>query len=101
MVSYNKMYRKKPVLVYAAQWFKLGDAPKLEEFHEDVTQYDLTSNPPHSACDQCDASLADHGSIKTREGQHRICPNDYVITGVEGDRYAIKPTIFEKCYSEY
>ncbi|MCO7127805.1 PGDYG domain-containing protein [Sporolactobacillus shoreicorticis] len=38
--------------------------------------------------------------IHTLEGDHIISPGDYIITGVEGERYPCKPDIFEKTYEK-
>lgn len=36
--------------------------------------------------------------IETLEGTMHASPGDYIITGVEGERYPCKPDIFEKTY---
>ena len=36
--------------------------------------------------------------INTLEGRLRISPGDYIITGVQGERYPCKPDIFHKTY---
>lgn len=36
--------------------------------------------------------------IETLEGTMHANPGDYIITGVEGERYPCKPDIFEKTY---
>ena len=36
--------------------------------------------------------------VCTLEGWHRAGPHDYVICGVNGELYPIKPDIFEKTY---
>lgn len=38
--------------------------------------------------------------IHTLEGDLKAMPGDYIITGVEGERYPCKPEIFEKTYEE-
>lgn len=38
--------------------------------------------------------------IDTLEGRMFISPGDYIITGVEGERYPCKPDIFEKTYEK-
>jgi len=39
-------------------------------------------------------------AMKTLEGFHEVSEGDYVITGVEGERYPCKPDIFKKTYRE-
>lgn len=108
-------FRKKPVVIEATQWFKNGDHPldgvgmeapdgnggvyervegavvRLFFCHPDVSG--------DSACrNQCGRTMHDHGWIDTKEGGHIVCPGDWVITGVQGERYPCKPDIFEKTY---
>lgn len=37
--------------------------------------------------------------VKTLEGKHYISKGDYIITGVEGERYPCKRNIFLKSYT--
>ena len=38
--------------------------------------------------------------IETLEGIHRANPGDYIITGVNGEKYPCKPDIFNKTYEK-
>ena len=67
-------YRKKPVVVEAAQWFKDGDHSAVEKWNDGEYR------------------------IKTLEGAHIVTPGDYIITGVVGENYPCKPDIFEMTY---
>jgi len=42
--------------------------------------------------------MHNHGWIDTLEGGHIVCPGDWIITGIEGERYPCKPGIFEQTY---
>lgn len=42
--------------------------------------------------------MHDHGWIDTLEGGHIVCPGDFIITGVKGERYPCKPDIFAATY---
>ena len=70
-------YRKKPVVIEAIQWFKMGDHPMVKK-HFDT----------------------DMGYIDTLEGMMLVTPGDYIITGVVGETYPCKPDIFEMTYEE-
>ena len=70
---------KKPIPIEAVQWHKMGDHPAVVEEPKSPTGY----------------------AIKTLEntetGQH-VSPGDWIITGVRGENYPIKPEIFEETY---
>ena len=70
-------YRKKPVVIEATQWFKMGDHPAV------IHQSFLDSELP---------------LVFTLEGWHKVTPGDYIITGVKGEHYPCKPDIFELTY---
>lgn len=36
--------------------------------------------------------------IRTLEGDHVATPGDYVLRGVEGEHYPVKPSIFQATY---
>jgi hypothetical protein len=78
-------FRKKPVVIEATQWFKMGDHPKVESYAraDGKGQEEL-------------------GCIKTlesgRNGMHIVSVGDWIITGVKGEHYACKPDIFEQTY---
>ena len=104
-------YRKKPVTIEATQWFKNGDHPldgserftegefKGELYEGKVVRYfrhpqirgDLT-------CLKCNHIMHNHGIDETLEGAMRVCPGDWIITGVAGEHYPCKKDIFEKTY---
>jgi hypothetical protein len=112
-------YRKKPVVIEATQWFKNGDHPLDDAFHSGsaadgtegarqlyeregkVVRYfrrpDISGG---KVCEQCGKTMHEHGWIDTLEGGHIVCPGDYVITGVKGERYPCKPDIFEQTYEK-
>ena len=85
-------YRKKPVVVEAVQWFKIGDHPAVAVYDKgDV------SGP----CSECGRdNKVGHGWIKTKEGGHIVCPADWIITGVVAENYPCKPTIFAATYEQ-
>lgn len=86
-------YRKKPVVIDAEQWFPgkyvLGvigyNHTDREEQHMSATG--LFFSVP-SGC----------GYMDTLEGTHIVTAGDWIITGVQGERYPCKPDIFEKTY---
>lgn len=97
-------FRKKPVVIEATQWFKNGDHPldgddkRMEGAvvryfrHPDIKDDDR--------CQLCDRAMIDHGWIDTLESPDgfRVCPGDWIITGVHNEMYPIKPAIFADTY---
>jgi len=88
-------YRKKPVVIDAFQWF--GHDPDKPQ--DPLVRYFRRPDIDDSAsCAVCSARMHDHGWIDTLEAGHRVCPNDWIITGVQGETYPCKPDIFAATY---
>lgn len=75
----NMKFRKRPVVIDAVQFFKLGDHPAVVANDESPTGFGI--------------STLEHTAIK-----HEVTPGDWIITGVQGEHYACKPDIFEATY---
>ncbi len=106
----------------AAQWFKNGDHPldyaedregfengELVTFSAEsckgrcweggvVGYYRRPEDDGMCVCKHCGDIMHNHGWIDTLEGGHIVCPGDFVITGVQGERYPVKPDIFAATY---
>lgn len=107
-------YRKKPVTVHATQWLSNGDHPDDHSyllFDCDLDQSYLSEglvvrrfrDPKirgSQQCPVCGKIMDLHGFIDTLEGGHTVCPGDFIITGVKGERYPCKPDIFDLTYEE-
>jgi hypothetical protein len=113
-------FRKKPVVIEASQWFSNGDHPndydldhpdpisgknytaqyrKENNWEGDVVRYYRHPDiPGERVCGHCAETMHVHGWIDTLEGGHIVCPSDWIITGVKGERYPCKPDIFEATY---
>lgn len=104
-------YRKKPVLIDATQWFKNGDHPKdgderfdsgkfKGELYEGrvVRYYRTPDMDGQTPCKHCGVIMHNHGWIDTLEGGHIVCPGDFIITGIKGEKYPCKPDIFAATY---
>ena len=99
-------FRKKPVVIEASQWFINGDHPDDRAKQDDgsmregqVVRY--FRHPAVSGaeqCQHCGRTMHEHGWIDTLEGGHIVCPGDWIITGVKGERYPCKPDIFVATY---
>jgi len=104
-------YRKKPVVIEATQWFKNGDHP--DDGNETFTSGEYVNErcegkvvryfrhpsvDGETLCSKCGIRMHEHGWIDTLEDGHNVCPGDWIITGVQGERYPCKPDIFETTY---
>jgi hypothetical protein len=75
----SNLYRKRPVVITASQWFKHGDHPAVRPMDEFDPAYLV-------------------GFVKTLEGNMQVVPGDWIITGVKGEHYPCKPDIFALTY---
>ncbi len=106
-------FRKRPVIVDAHVWCRNGDHPDDNVWRpfEDtgvvptepregavVRRYRNPRVPGNDHCAYCRRFFYDHGWIDTSEGGHVVCPGDWVITGVKGERYPCKPDVFALTY---
>lgn len=121
-------FRKRPIVIDATRWMRNGDHPEdFKEDREGgepipgtrsvkivmfsgaeqrergwegqiVRYYRRPDDPGGRLCEYCRYSMHDHGWIDTLEGGHIVCPGDWIITGVKGERYPCKPDIFDATY---
>ena len=88
-------FRKKPVVIEAVQFTEAM-------MHACV----LDQAPPPEGVDYVGSSYHSERrevyhckfAIQTLEGRMEVMPNDWVITGVKGERYPCKPDIFAATY---
>lgn len=76
-----RRYRKKPVVVHALRWFPGGpivDCVFEEEFRSGDRVY-----PAY---------------VETPEGRMGVLPGDYIVRGIKGEVYAVKPDVFAETY---
>lgn len=72
-------FRKKPVVIEAVQWFKDGDHPNVVPDARSPTGFAVPT--------------LERTAIK-----HEVTPGDWIVTGVQGENYAVKPDIFAATY---
>ena len=75
---------KKPIPIAALQWTG-GNADEVREFAPEIDYHHATTGSMY---------------IPTREGVMRADRNDWIVRGIKGEVYAIKPDIFEETYDE-
>lgn len=106
-------YRKKPIVIDATQWRKNGDHPSDDVWRpfEDtgkiptepregavVRYFRLPDGSGQILCEYCNAIMHHHGWIDAPKGGHIVCPGDWIITGIKGEKYPCKPDVFEIAY---
>lgn len=74
-------FRKKPIVIEAEQWFI---DIEIEGVKREI-RYVL-------------GFPTEHFYIDTLEGKMDVKPSDWIITGINGEKYPCKPDIFEKTY---
>lgn len=79
---------KKPIEVTAYQW--KGHTP-------DSVLTPFTDASPKAVCCHCGELLSTHAWLIDQQS-YVICPNDWIITGTEGEQYPCKPDIFADIY---
>jgi hypothetical protein len=72
-------YRKKPVVIEAVQWFRMGDHPAVLEDDRSPTGFAIVT-PENTVI------------------KHEVTPGDWIITGVKGEVYPCKPDVFAATY---
>ena len=113
-------YRRLPLVVQAAQWFRNGDHP--EDYARDRQGFERGQSVVYDGayckaqgwegavvryyrhltgrayCPRCGGATALHGWIDTQEGGHVVCPGDWVITEASGERYPLKDRVFKETH---
>ena len=82
-----KNFRKIPVEVFAEQWFPGKKVPGVHCRHRVIPRLDEFDEP-----------WEEYYCVDTLEGELRVSPGDWIITGVKGEQYPCKPDIFNLTY---
>jgi hypothetical protein len=81
-------FQRKPEIVTAVQWFKLGDHPDVDEHGKDFTVF---------RCSKCGKSLEkEHGWLWAKKGGP-VCPGDWIIQDSTG-RHVVSDAEFRGMY---
>jgi hypothetical protein len=79
---HSRRFRKKPVVVKVIQW--------TGHNHDEILAF--MGKPPENL------GYQHYLTIPTLEGDHRANIGDWIIKGVKGEFYPIKPDIFAETY---
>ena len=87
-------YRKRPVVIDAIEW--KGHWADLLGFITVLNMEGRTVDPAkHFSASRSNDSVL---QIHTLEGKMDCRPGDWLVCGVEGEFYPVKPAIFEQTY---
>jgi hypothetical protein len=102
-VSEPAKYRKKPVVIEAVQWD--GGAENATPIIDWILSSGHTASwdEAHEAWESEDgcqgyAAEPEHLAIHTLEGTMRADPGDWIVRGIKGEFYPVKPDIFAATY---
>jgi len=95
-------YIKKPIPVKATRWWKNGDHPEDGNHGEGavVRYYHYPVIDGALVCCHCGDIMRNHGWIDTLEGGHIVCPGDWILTGIRGEHWPVKPDTFAETYDK-
>ena len=105
-------YRKKPVVIEAFQFTKKRAENCYNECYIDVPDWFIVAlkkifryEEGAVLIDKVETSPTDNtktyiGTIKTLEEDHTASVNDWIVKGVKGELYPVKPDIFKMTYEK-
>jgi len=82
-------FRKKPVVIVAEQYTGPLCVPRDEP---------LPCAPAGIQWTTADMTFDRYPYVETWEGRIMVSPGDWIITGVKGEKYPCKPSVFELTY---
>lgn len=82
-------FRKKPIIIDAIQFKPWED--EIGAGHPNDELNGIVYGDPKSSTGW---------SCNTLEGKHEVTPDDWIITGVKGEKYPCKPDVFKKTYEK-
>ncbi len=88
-------YRKKPVVIEAVQFTQ--EMIEANLFDDGSLPEGVTRGGSHTHPERREIYSVLY-FIRTLEGDMVVSPGDWVITGVQGEKYPCKPDIFEQTY---
>jgi len=82
-------FRKKPIVIEAEQFF-----PDQHPWPEGV--YGIDCDHPVVVIKDMKSAVA--WGIQTLAGWHLVTPGDWIVIGITGEKYPVKPDIFKATY---
>lgn len=110
------LYRQKPPIIEATQWFRNGDHPLDDSKPLDsptgmgttlsegkvVQRFSALHIPGDRVCQECGVVMHKHGALTRFDGSDELVhPGDYIITDKKGNFYRRSSVEFEAMYEEH
>lgn len=94
---------QKPVEVQVEQWFRVKTIRDASddtsvEYHLGVGYYRHPEIRGDFICSICSREMSEHGFMDLPGGGHPICPGDFIVTDVDGERFSLRPAVFAQLY---
>lgn len=94
-------FRKRPVIVEAHQWFPTQqEAGKPRKSEPYGVRYIPANKVDLSATRGIIVDRSSRYVIDTQEGVMDVMPGSWIVTGVMGEKYAVRPDIFVMSFEE-
>jgi len=91
-------FRKKPVVIEAEVYRDGLEDGFVDGYYDYLGKVYTVKDYPDKWWEEVSCKTIKIPYINTLEGKHYISPGDWIITGINGERYPCKPDIFEKTY---
>ncbi len=98
------IYKKRPLKVDAERWYKVEYDRQAGQntqpiYHLDVGHFRDPEVDGQEMCDLCNNEMYKHGWIDKYDGSgHVVCPEDWVVTEIDGSKVPYKLHDFEKSH---
>lgn len=99
----SMIWKKRSLRVDAERWFgvKYDRKPGVNTqpiYNLDVGYFRDPEVDSETSCEHCEAVMGDHGWMDTLDGGRCVCPGDWIVTEVGGERRPYKPHEFEETH---
>jgi hypothetical protein len=90
-------FTKKPITIYACRWVPGRKVDGVLTTPEEFRAAGFSDGYPISD-EEIRLNFHTGAGIKTLEGWHLVSEGDWIVTGIEGEKYPVKPGIFRATY---
>lgn len=95
-----KKYRRKPVIMEAIKFEYTPECIKLMYQFGGSSMISISKHRHPTAVAWAEIGTLEDGDESTAKVKHIATEGDYIVKGVNGEIWAVKPDIFEQTYEE-